>query len=97
MFARVGTFQIQPGKMDEGIRIFRDAVVPAARQQPGFKGATLLTAQSSNKAITLTLWETEADMKAGEFSGYLREQLAKAASVLTAGPVLETYEVSVQV
>ncbi len=97
MFARVGTFLPQPGKMEEGIQIFRDSVVPTARQQQGFKGAFLLTNRSSNKAITITLWETEADMRAGESSGYLREQLAKAVSVLTAGPVLEAFEVTVQV
>jgi heme-degrading monooxygenase HmoA len=97
MFARVGTFQLQPGKMEEGIQIYRDSVIPAARQQQGFKGAFLLTDQNSNKAITITLWETKADMSAGEVSGYLREQLAKAISVLTAGPVLEAFEVAVQV
>jgi heme-degrading monooxygenase HmoA len=83
--------------MDEGIQIYRDSVVPAAKQQQGFKGAFLLTDRRSNKAITITLWETEADMRAGEVSGYLREQLAKATSVLTVGPVLEGFEVSVQV
>jgi heme-degrading monooxygenase HmoA len=97
MFARVGTFQVQPGKMDEGIHIFRDSVVPTAKQQQGFKGTFLLTAQSSNRAITITLWETEADMRAGELSDYLREQIAKVASVLTAGPVFEAFEVAVQV
>ena len=97
MFARVGTFQVQPGKMDEGTHIFRDSVVPAAKQQQGFKGAFLLTAQSSNRAMTITLWETEAEMRAGEFSGYLREQISKVASVLTAGPVFEAFEVTVQV
>ena len=96
MFARVGTFQLQPGKMDEGIQIYHDSVVPAARQERGFKGAFLLTDHNSNKAISITLWETEADMRAGEVSGYLREQLAKATSVLTAGPVVESFEVAVQ-
>lgn len=56
-----------------------------------------LTAQNSNKAMTITLWETEADLRAGEFSNYLREQIAKVASVLTAGPVSEGFEVAVQV
>jgi len=96
MYARIGKFHIQPGKRDEEIQLYRDAFLPVARQQQGFRGGLLLTDHRSNKAISITLWETEADLLAGETSGYLREQLAKAASVMTAAPVVEAYEVSIQ-
>ncbi len=96
MYARVTIAQVQPGKINEGIQIVRDSLLPAARQQQGFKGALLLTDQSSNKTIAITLWETEADMKAGETSGFYQAQLAKVASLVTAPPVREAYEVSAQ-
>lgn len=96
MYARVTIAQIKPGKMDEGIQINRDFIIPTGRQQQGFKGALLLTDQSSNKAIAITFWETEADMKAGESGGYYQAQLAKVASLVTAPPVREAYEVSIQ-
>ena len=35
MFARHITIQIQPGKMDEAVRIYRESVVPASREQKG--------------------------------------------------------------
>ena len=96
MHARVSTVQIQPGKTDEAINIYRDSVVPAAKQQKGSKGMLLLTDASTGKGISIALWETEADMKAGEASGYYQEQIAKFASVFAAPPVMEHYEVSVQ-
>ncbi len=46
--------------------------------------------------MTVSLWETEADLRAGETSGYVCEQLAKVAHMLTSTPVQEIYEVGVQ-
>ncbi len=95
MYARLVTVQIQPGKMDEMLSIYRDSVVPAAKEQK-FKGIFLLTNTDTNKGISITLWETEADMKAGEASGYLNEQIAKLAHAFAGPPTTERYEVSVQ-
>ena len=94
--ARVLTATAQPGKTDELIQIARDSILPAAGQQPGFKGMLLLTDRTTGKGISLTLWETEADLKASEASGYLREQLGKLTNVLATQVVREAYEVDVQ-
>ena len=96
MYARVVNIQLQPGKTNEGVSIYQDSVVPAAKQQKGFKSALLLTDANSSKGFSITLWETEADMTAGEASGYYQEQIAKFGSILAAPPVREHYEVSVQ-
>ena len=96
MFARVTHTQILPGKMDEAIRIYQDSVVPAAKQQKGFRGISLLSDFGTGKGISIALWETEADMKAGEASGYYQQQLAKFKDLLGAPPVREQYEVTVQ-
>jgi heme-degrading monooxygenase HmoA len=82
--------------MDEAIAIYRDSVMPAAKQQKGFKGLSLLTDRSTDKGISIVFWETEADMKAGEASGYYQQQLGKFKDVFGAPPVREQYEVSVQ-
>ena len=94
--ARVLTATTQLGKMDEGMQIIRDSILPAARQQPGFKGGLWLLDRSTGKVIAITLWETEADLLAGETSGYLREQLGKVAHLLATQVVREMYEVTVQ-
>jgi heme-degrading monooxygenase HmoA len=95
-YARVLTATAQPGKSDEGMQILRDSVLPAIRQQPGFKGGLWLLDRSTGKVIAITLWGTEADLLAGEASGHLQEQLGKVAHVLATQVVREAYEVAVQ-
>jgi heme-degrading monooxygenase HmoA len=95
MFARVSTAVGLPGQSDEIIRIHRDSVAPACTQQQGFKGLYLLHDRKTGKGITITLWDTEADLKAGEASGFYQQQVVKFKDVLAGPPVREMYEVSV--
>ena len=97
MHARIMSGQVQPGKEDELTNIYRDSVIPAAKQQKGFKGGLLLVDPNTGKCVSISLWETEADMTAGESSGYLREQVAKLAPTFAAPPVREAFEVRLQV
>src|SRR2546430_11338028 len=97
MHARLMIAQYRPGKADEGMQMYRESVLPEARQQRGFKGAMALLDRSTDKGMSITLWETEADAQAsGTSTPYLQEQLARVASLLAAAPVVETYEVTVQ-
>jgi len=95
MYARVSITQVQPGKTDEGIRIHRESVVPACKQQKGFKGLYVLGDRKTGKGLTISLWETEADMTAGEASGFYQQQVAKFKDILTGPAVREGYEVSI--
>jgi heme-degrading monooxygenase HmoA len=96
-YARVLTTTVQPGKMDEGMQIVRDSALPAARQQPGFRGWLWLIDRRTGKSMTITFWATEADLLAGETSGYYQAQIAKVAHVLATQVVREAYEVALQV
>ena len=97
MHARAVTVQFQPGKVDEGTQIYRESILPETRQQVGFRGVMALLDRSTDKAIAITLWETEADARAsGEGSAYMQAQIAKVASLSAAAPVIETYKVIVQ-
>ena len=95
MHARVVTSQLQPGKREELISIARDSIVPAIREERGFKGFVVLADTNGNNGIIYSMWETEADLKASENSGVYQEQVAKLRSVLAAPPVREIYEVTV--
>lgn len=95
MYARVVSAQVQPGKMGEVIDIFRDSIKPMAKQQQGYKGGYFLADHKTGKALSIALWDTEADMTASETSGYLREQVAKVAAAFAAPPTTEHFEVSV--
>jgi hypothetical protein len=88
--------QLQPGKLDDFIRIFQDSIAPAAAAQPGFGGITLLTDPQLDKVLAVGMWETEEDLLAGE-TAYYPERLAGVGYLLAAPPLREVYEASVQV
>ena len=96
MHVRAATVQVQPDKLQELIDIFKNSVVPAQKAQKGYQGSYLMT-DASGKGLAISVWESEADMMAGESSsGYYQEQIAKFGSLLTATPILDHYELSVE-
>lgn len=97
MFARVTTSQVNPDQADEATNIVRDSIVPAARQQKGFAGYIVLGDRGKGKAITISLWETQADREAsGSGSEYYNEVIAMITPFLTAEPIAEDLEVLFQ-
>jgi heme-degrading monooxygenase HmoA len=46
--------------------------------------------------MVIVMWNTEADMMAGESSTYYKEQVAKVAPLLVGSTTMEHYEVSVK-
>ena len=94
MNAKVVTFQVKPDRQGEVVRLFEEFVVPGAKKQKGFRGGILLTDPNTGKATSIALWETEADIKASEASGYYKEWVAKLSDALALPPVREIYEVS---
>jgi heme-degrading monooxygenase HmoA len=97
MHCRAVTVQIQPGRSQEAIDIYNNSLVPAAKQQKGFRGAYLMTDAATGKALSISVWETENDMVEGERSGYYQEQIAKFGALFAGEPVMERYELSVAV
>jgi quinol monooxygenase YgiN len=96
MVARIVTFQLQPGKLDELVHLAANAVLPLMQQQAGCKLITILTDQVANKALAVGLWESAADLQANEQNGMYQEQLTQVSHLLAAPPLREVYEVSVQ-
>jgi heme-degrading monooxygenase HmoA len=96
MHAGVVSFRFQSGQAEEGLRIYRDSVVPELKEMRGFKGAYLLTNAETGNAYIIGLWETQEDAEGFESSGAYQEQAAKFGDVLAGPPSREIYEVSVQ-
>jgi len=96
MYARAVNVQFQSGKVDEANHLVKDAILPVLQEQKGFKGQLFLTQRDTGKAISINLWETEADLTAFESSPGYREIMGKLAGVLAGPPAGERYEVSVQ-
>ena len=95
MHVRSTTVQIQSGKTQEFIDLYNNSVVPAQKSQKGYQGSYLMTDAGSGKCLAISVWDSEADMLAGESgSGYLKEQIAKINSLLVSTPDFEHYELS---
>lgn len=97
MYARVTTFHAQPGTAEEGIRIYQESVAPILRGVNGFVSTQLLIDRTANTAMSVTLYETLADLEAG--ATVFQQQLAdpRAAAILAGPPVVAVYEVAMQV
>ena len=94
MHARVILGMVKLDKQDEAIKIYKESLEPAAKEQKGFKGMYLLTDPDTRKFISITIWENENDMLAGETSGYLQEQLDKIVALFVGPPSIQNYTVS---
>jgi len=95
MYVRMTTLTFRIEKADEGIRIFEQSVVPAARAQKGFQGAYLLADRQVGRCVALTFWDDEAAAAANEENLYYQEQLVKFMPLFTSAPVREGYELVV--
>jgi heme-degrading monooxygenase HmoA len=95
MFARVSTFQGPPDQTAEGIRVAREQILPAARLMEGFRGIYLLFDRESGKSLSMTLWETEADMRVSEEAANRARRESAEASGETVVSV-ERYEVALR-
>jgi hypothetical protein len=98
MYARITTTPITPYRLDEAISLSRETTLPAARQQTGFKGYLLLVDRSAGVAITITFWQDEQDRQiTGPNSAYYKDSISKIVPLLTGAPVVEDFEVALQV
>ena len=95
MWARVATGQVQPGKMDEFNKIYIETQKSVNQGTQGFQSARVLTDLSTNKALAVTIWATEADAKASGDARSVEDVVKRFEGVLVGAPTLEYYEVSV--
>jgi heme-degrading monooxygenase HmoA len=96
MFVRMTTLTFRVERYDEGIRIFNESVIPAARAQKGFRGFYVLADRKSARCVTMTFWDDEASALANEENLYYQEQLVKFMPLFASAPVREGYEVVIE-
>jgi heme-degrading monooxygenase HmoA len=96
IYVRMTTLSFRPGKAEEGIRLFDESVVPAARAQKGYRGAYLLADREAGRCVALTFWDDEAAARANEENRYYQEQLIKFIPLIASPPVREGFEVVVE-
>ena len=93
MFARVITIEGKPAKVDEGIRNYREKVIPTIKKWHGFKHAYLLVDRKTGVDVSVVLWETEKDLPATADALQLRSQFAQVVGA-DKPPTVGDYEVA---
>jgi len=66
MVARIGTWQGTDEELDRWIDRSREQVKPRIAEDPGLVAAHWLVDRSAGKGLIVTLWESEAAMRASE-------------------------------
>ena len=91
MYARVNATEWNPEKVDQGMKLTEDTIIPAYQECQGFRGYILLTEPSGDKAMAITLWETEEDMEASV--AVARAMVGELKGILRAPPQAQNYDV----
>ena len=93
MFARVSTYQGDPGQIDQGLAYDLENILPKVNQIDGFEGLYYLVDRESGKSLSITLWESEQTMRASEEeANRLRTESAQSASATVED--VQRYEVA---
>jgi len=97
MFARLTKFQVKIDGIDEGVKLYKESVVPAAKSQQGFRGIYFLIDRNTGGGVSLSFWNSEEDAIANEKNKFYQEQMVKFLDFLVSPSFIrEGYEVVVQ-
>lgn len=96
MHARVVSMEMLPIDVGKAVRIYQERVVPAAREEEGFRGAFLLTDPDTGEGLSISIWNSEEDMHASEASGFYHRKLAELEAFFISTPERKHYEISAQ-
>lgn len=94
MFARVQTVNQPAAKLYELTELAREQL-PAARALPGFSGFYYFVDRENEKALVISLWETEEDLRHLEANNASMREHIKAEARLES-PASEIFEVTLQ-
>jgi heme-degrading monooxygenase HmoA len=96
IFVRMTTLTFRAEKYEEGIRIFNESVIPAAKGQKGFRGFYVLADRRASRCVALTFWDDEASARANEENLYYQEQLVKFLPLFLSDPLREGFELVIE-
>ena len=94
MYARTSSMQADPARIEDGLAVIRDEVLPAVTGMDGCVGMSVLVDRGSGRCIATAAWQSEDAMAATAEA--VRPLRSKAEQVLAASPSeVDTWEVAV--
>lgn len=95
MIARVLRLNGSAEKIDEGVENYKSRVVPALREQNGYRGARLLTDPETGAGMSITFWDDEEACRAS-FEALAPVRADAASRFGGQEPDAKVYEAAVQ-
>lgn len=93
MYARMMTYTVHEGQIDQHVEHSKKRTRPAARKLNGWKGVLVLVDRKTHQTRAISFWDSEAAMQSalenGEFS-----QTLPGHAFARAGFTTESYEVA---
>jgi heme-degrading monooxygenase HmoA len=93
VFARVLHLSGAPADIEAGVEVYREQILPWARDVTGFRGYIVLLEREEGRALAMSLWESQEAMLAFEASGQRFRGMVAETSGIELGAV-ESYEVA---
>jgi heme-degrading monooxygenase HmoA len=95
MYVRMTFFKVKDGRMDDLRELYNKQVIPAHKNHKGIRFVHLLEClEELNKGISVTAWDTKADLDAYERSGDYERLVGLFNEMYTGKPSLQSYEVT---
>ena len=93
MYARTVRIQLKPNSVTEFTRTLENTIIPLLRTQPGFQDEIAFVVPGGTEAVSISVWDQQADAEA--YAGRTYPQVLQAvANVVEGTPQVDTYEVS---
>ena len=68
MHVRISTVQADPSRIDDGIAVINDKVLPTLKSIEGFRAANFMADRSSGKLVGVAFWDSKEAMDASASS-----------------------------
>ena len=97
MWARLSRFAgLPPEKIDETLKQYEEGMLPVFEQQPGYAGVLVAVDRGGGKAMAVTFWETQEDLRGSDkLADQARDQAMETGGVQRE-PIVDRYEVLLQ-
>jgi heme-degrading monooxygenase HmoA len=95
MYLRMTFFKVKDGRMDDLRDMYNSTVIPAHKSHKGLRFVHLLEGlEDRSEGISVTAWDTKADVDAYEKSGDYETLVGKFQEMYAGIPNLKSYEVT---
>ena len=92
MYARTVRIQLKPNSVAAFTRTLEHTIIPLLRTQPGFQDEIAFVVPGGTEAVSISVWDQQADAEA--YAGSTYPQVLKAVANVVEAPQVDTYEVS---